>query len=115
VAAETANSIAGIATRLRAARPKVRIPARTRDFIFSETFRRALGAQSSFYSMDIGVHSWGLGGRGVMSTHLPLEPGLRTSGATPIFPLYAFMPWTGATFIVSLKLKFWGRKFIAGK
>jgi len=50
-----------------------------------------------------------------MSTHLPLEPRLRTSGAPPISPLYAFTPRTGANFIGSLQLKFWDRNFIAGK
>jgi len=31
------------------------------------------------------------------------------------FPLYAFMPWTGTTFIASSKLKYWDRNFVAGK
>jgi len=51
------------------------------------------GAYPASFSMGARVHS-----RGVkLTTHLPLVPRLRMSGAVPLLLIYAFIAWTGKT------------------
>jgi hypothetical protein len=54
-------------------------------------------------STGIEVISRKWSGRGVIwTTHLPLGPGLRMSGAIPLLPLYAFMAGTGTLLFLLL-------------
>ena len=39
-----------------------------------------------------------------LTSYLKLLPRLRVSGAVPLFPLHAFVAWTGKTFLVALPL-----------
>jgi hypothetical protein len=66
-----------------------------KDSLFTSV-QTSPGYHPTSFSMDTGVLCRGQSGRGMMLTaHLDLELRLRMNGAIPLFPLYAFMVWTG--------------------
>jgi hypothetical protein len=56
------------------------------------------GAYPASFSMGARVHGHSV----KLTTHLPLVPRLRMSGAVPLLLIYAFIAWTGKIYLFVL-------------
>ena len=86
-------SVVGVATGLRAGRSGCRVLVGARGFLLSKTSGLSLKPTQLPIQWVPGL--WGQGVK--LTTHLPLMLRLTMSGAIHLFPLYAFMAWTGTT------------------
>ena len=92
-------SIGSIATRLRAGRSGVRIPAEQRHFfLFSISTRPAVGTTQpplqwlpDFFPWRKTIGAWRF------TSHPDIAPRLTTNGAVPLLSPYALMAWTMTT------------------
>jgi hypothetical protein len=80
-------------------------PGNSKGFFFSPKHSDRLWGLPAYHPKGTAVQSWDTSGRGVkLTTHLHLVPRLRVSGAIPLLPLYAFMPWTcKTTYLMDMK------------
>jgi len=79
---------------LQVRQSEVQISAGTRDFSLLHNIRIGSGPiHTPIRGSSQGQTKW----RVRLTTHLDLVLKLRTSGATPLLPLCAFMVWTGTT------------------
>ena len=100
----SANSVGGIAIRLRAGPSGLRIPACTRDFLFSKDVHTGCGVNPAAYSLGTGVPFRGYASEVHRSPPSSGEFGLRVS--MPLLTPFAFRVSRGTTvhFIYSIRL-----------
>ena len=95
---EIQDSSFSIVTRPQVGQFRFLIPVQAGNFLFSSTFRWALGSNlkgTGVFSRCEMAGAWSL------NTHLHLVPMSRMNGAIPLFPVYAFMALTGTSFPLS--------------
>lgn len=91
------NSVS-IAIRLWTEWFRVWIRAGFRNFSILQNIQADSGTQSASQSMDTGILTCGYSGQDMtLTTRLHLVLKLRMSLPIPLFPLYAFLTWAGAT------------------